>query len=103
MKEVYGNDVPSYNDVKHWLRQFSCAWTLVETAPIPGRPRSALNDDTTHKVEAAILEDRRIRQLTQEVKISVRSVEKIIHDDLAVRKLSARWILRMLTSFQKQE
>lgn len=105
MKETYGEDAPSYDVVKHWHRQFKCGRTSVETAPIPGRPQSAIDEDTIRQVEAAILDDRRItvRQLAEDVKISVGSVEKIIHDHLYMRKLSARWIPRLLTPFQKQE
>ena len=105
MKEVYGEDAPSYDVVKHWHRQFKCGRTSVETAPIPGRSQSAIDDATIQQVEAAILDDRRItvRQLAHEVKISVGSVEKIIHDHLHMGKVSARWIPRLLTPFQKQE
>ena len=78
MKEVYGEDAPSYDVVKHWHRQFKCGRTSVETAPIPGRSQSAIDDATIQQVEAAILDDRRItvRQLAHEVKISVGSMEK---------------------------
>ncbi|XP_014784335.1 uncharacterized protein LOC106879307 [Octopus bimaculoides] len=100
MKEVFGDNAPSYNVVKYWHCQ-----TSVETAPIPGQPYSTIVDDTIHKVEAAILEDHclTIQQLAQEVKISVGSVEKIINHYLYMQKLFARWIPQMLTLFQKQE
>lgn len=51
------------------------------------------------------MEDRRItiRQIAHEVKISTGSVETIIHDHLHMQKVSARWIPRLLTPFQKQE
>ncbi|KAK8384231.1 hypothetical protein O3P69_009169 [Scylla paramamosain] len=66
---------------------------------------SAIDEETIRQVEAAILEDRRItvRQLAQDVDINVRSMDKIIHDHLHMRKLSARWVPRLLTPFQKQE
>ncbi|XP_014785205.1 uncharacterized protein LOC106879959 [Octopus bimaculoides] len=94
-----------YSLVTRRHRYFKCGRTSVKTAPIPGRPHSIIDDDTIHKVEIAILWDHRItiQQLAQEVKISVRSVENIIHDHLHMRKLSVRWIPRMLTSFQKQD
>ena len=59
MKETYGKDASSYDVVKHWHRQFKCGRTSVETASIPGRPHSAIDEDTIRQVEAAILEDRR--------------------------------------------
>ncbi|XP_029639742.1 protein GVQW3-like [Octopus sinensis] len=91
IKEVYGDDALSSDVVKHWYHQFRCSWASVETASILGQSHSVIDGATIHKVEAAILEDHRItiRQLAQEVKISVGSVKKIIHD-LPMRKLSAR-------------
>ena len=49
------------------------------------------------------MEDRRVteRQLVQEVKISVESEEKIIHDHMHLGKVSARMIPRLLTPLQK--
>lgn len=78
IKEVYGEDSPSYDVVKNWHRQFKCGRTSVETAPIAGRPHSAIDEHTIQQVEAAILENRRVtvRDLAQNVKISVASVEK---------------------------
>ncbi|XP_071114560.1 protein GVQW3-like [Haliotis cracherodii] len=105
MKASYEEDAPSYDVVKHWHRQFKCGRTSVETAAIPGRPHSAIDEDTIYQVETAILADRHItvRQLVQDVKISIGSVEKIIHDNLNMHKVSARCIPRLLTPFQKQE
>ncbi|XP_014767990.1 protein GVQW3-like [Octopus bimaculoides] len=105
MNKVYGDEPPSYDVVKHWRRQFKYGGTSVEISPIRRRPHSAIDSDTVYKVEATILEDCRItfRQLAQELKITVGTVEKIIHDQLLMRRLSARWIPRMLTPFQQQE
>ena len=79
--------------------------TSVETASIRGRPQSAINDAIIKQVEADILEDRRITvcQLAHEVKISVGSLEKIIHDYLHMGKVSARYITRLLAPFQKKK
>ena len=38
MKVVYGEDVPSYDVVKHWRGQFNCGRISVETVPITGHP-----------------------------------------------------------------
>ena len=104
-EKTYGDDALSYDLVKRWHREFKHGRKSVETAPRPGRPPSAIDDASVRQVEAAILEDRRItiRQIAQEVKISSGSVETIIHDHLHMHKVSARWIPRLLTPFQKQE
>ena len=62
MKDVYGDDAPSYDVVKHWHRQFKCGRKSVEMTPIPGRPQSASDDATIQQVAAAILDNRRIKQ-----------------------------------------
>jgi len=77
----------------------------VETDPRTGRPPSAIDEAAVRQVEAAILEDQHItvRQIAKEVKFSTGSVETIIHDHLHMHKVSARWIPKLLTSFQKRE
>jgi len=105
MKQTYGDNAPSYNLVKRWHREFKHGRKSVETAPRTGRPPSATDEASVRQVEAAILEDRRItiRQIAKEVKFSTGSVETIIHDYLHMHKVSARWIPRSLTPFQKRE
>ncbi|GFR61711.1 transposase [Elysia marginata] len=51
------------------------------------------------------MQDRRItvKQLALETKISIGSVETILHDHLNLNKVSARWVPRLLTTDQKQE
>ncbi|XP_069983721.1 protein GVQW3-like [Penaeus vannamei] len=103
MKATCGEDALSYGVVKHWHPQFKCRRYVV-AAPITGRPQFDTGEDTIHKVETSTLEDRRItiRHLAQDVKISVGSVGKIIHDHLQTQHLSARWVLRLLTLFLKE-
>ena len=66
----YGEDVPSFDVVKHWHGQFKCGRTSVKTIPIPGHPLYAIYDATIQQIETDILEDRRVneRQLVHEVK-----------------------------------
>ena len=60
MKETYGDNAPSYDLVKRWHREFKHGRKSVETTPRPGRPPSAIDEASVRKVEAVILEDRRI-------------------------------------------
>nr|XP_027222979.1 uncharacterized protein LOC113815098 [Penaeus vannamei] len=64
---------------------------------------SAIDEDTSHQEETAILEDRcfAVRQLAQVGKISIGSVDKVL-GHLHMQKLFARWVPRLLTPFQKQ-
>ena len=56
-------------------------------------------------VEKLVKQDRRItvKQLASETRISVGSVEKILHDHLNMNKVSARWVPRLLAADQKKE
>ena len=105
MKATHGEDVPTYDSVKHWYCQFKCGQTSVTMALTPGPPQSAIDEDTIRQMEAAILEDCciTVHQLAQDIKISVGSVEKVIPEHLHMQKLLARWIPRLLTPCQKQE
>ncbi len=42
-------DTPSYDVNKCWHRQFWCVRKSLETAPIPGRPHSAIEEDTVRQ------------------------------------------------------
>lgn len=57
---------PSWRVARFGLRS-------VATTPIPGRPQTAIGEDTIHQVETAVLENRHIPvcHLAQDVKISV--------------------------------
>ena len=73
IKAIYWQDAPSYGVVKHWDRQFKHGRTSVEIDPLPWRPQSAIAEETTKQVEAAILKDCRltVHQLRERNTISV--------------------------------
>lgn len=60
VNEVYANDVPSYDVVRHWHNHFKCGRISVETAPIPGRRHSTIDDRTTLEVQTTILVGHRL-------------------------------------------
>lgn len=61
-----------------------CGRILTTTALLPGRPHSAIDEDSIRKSEDTILDDHRItiRRLAIEVKIRVGSMEKTITIDV---------------------
>ena len=73
--------------------------------PCEGRPTSVVTEKNVSTVEKLVKEDRRItvKQLASETRISVGSVEKILHDHLNLNKVSAPWVPRLLTADQKKE
>jgi histone-lysine N-methyltransferase SETMAR len=58
--------------------------------------------DETHEL---ILEDRRIsaKSVAEQLGISLERVGSIIHEDLDMRKLSAKWVPKCLNADQKRQ
>ena len=61
-------------------------------------------EDMVNKIHDIVLADcwMKIREIAASVNISTKCIENILHDKLGMRKLSARWVLRLLTFNQKQ-
>ena len=104
MLAVYNNDCPSYDVIKHWGKEFRCGRLSVHDEARSGRPSTSTCPDIVQQIEKLIMEDRRvtISSIVESIKISRGSVYSIIHDELHMTKVSARWIPRLLTQIQKQ-
>lgn len=104
MQEVLGESAPSYRVIAFWSSQFKRGRESIEDDPRPGRPVSCTTDQNVKKVEDLILRDRRIKlwQIATEMGISKERVGNIVHDVLGMSKVSARWVPKMLSAFDKQ-
>lgn len=104
MLKVFRDSCPSEFVIKFWSKQFKHGRECLEDDPRSGRPISAVTADSVEKVKQLILADRRIKQweLARDVGISKERVHEIIHQHLGMSKVSARWVPRMLTPFDKQ-
>ena len=104
MKAVYGDESPSYDTVVRWKRNFQSGHMSLTDEPRAGRP--SIKDDLAMvtKVEAVILDDRRstLERVMAETGLSYGSAWRIIHEELHMNKVSARWVPRLLTPLQKQ-
>ena len=69
-----------------------------------GRPKTATTDKNIAKVHQMALDDRRIkvREITEVMNMSKECVCHILNQHLGMRKLSARWVPRLLTVDQKR-
>jgi len=103
MVEVYGESAPSYCKVKFWSKQFKWGRESIEGDPHTGRPVEATSEEMCQKLESLIVADRRMKvsRLLEETGISAGTVWTIIHEMLYMSEVSARWVPRMLSTFQK--
>ena len=96
---------PSYATVKRWCNEFNkFGKTTVEDEPRSGRPRTVNCEETVLTVKNLIMQDRRVttRDIADELGISNERVWYILRHELKMRKISARWVPRLLTNEQKQ-
>lgn len=65
---------------------------------------TVVTEENVRKVEKLVLADRRIKlwQIAEELQISKERVGEIMHKHLNMRKISARWVPKMLSPFDKQ-
>lgn len=95
---------PALTTVCKWFHEFQRGSTSTKDAPRQGRPKTATSEDMIEKVRQIVLSDRRLKlaEIAEASKISKERVHKILHEDLDMRKLSAKWVPRLLTLEQKQ-
>ena len=73
--------------------------TSIKDAPRPGSPKSAVTPENIVEFHDIVLADRRVkmRELAETVEISINRVHFILHHELYIKKLYARWVTRLLT------
>jgi len=73
--------------------------------PRPGRPKTVTTSEIIDQIHELILEDRRIssKSIAEQVSFSREQNGSIIHEDLDMRKLSAKWVPKCLNADQKRQ
>jgi len=101
MVAVYGESSPSYYKVKFGSKQFKWGRDSIEDDPHTGRPVDTTSEEMCQKLESLNLADRRMKvsRLAEKTGISAGAVWTIIHENLGMSKVSARWVPRMLSPF----
>jgi len=74
-------------------------------APRPGRPKTVTTPVIIVQIHELILEDRRIsvKSIAEQLGISRERVGSITHEDLDMRKLSAKWVPKFLNADQLRQ
>jgi len=91
---VYGDSSPSMATVNNFFYRVS-KWSHVGFG---WAPKMATTEDNVTKIHDLVLADRRlkIREIAENVGMSKDRVGHILHEILGMRKLSARWVPRLL-------
>jgi len=101
---VYGDSSPSFSTIKKWAAEFKRGRTSLEDDPREGRPKSATTPEIIEQVHDMLLDDRRMKvhEIAETIGISKERVGYILHEELDMKKLCARWVPRLLTADQKR-
>ncbi|XP_076058551.1 protein GVQW3-like [Oratosquilla oratoria] len=95
-----GNDAMGITQIMEWYNWFKDGRTTVENEPRSGRPSTCRNDLVIAKVNAVMMRDRRvtIQEIAEEMGISTFSAHSIVTEDLAMKKVAAKFVPKLLTA-----
>ncbi|XP_064077698.1 protein GVQW3-like [Macrobrachium nipponense] len=104
IQQAFGDEAMGITQIKEWYNRFEDGQTSVESKPRSGRPSSSRNEEFVENVRRIVEDDRRItiNEITEEVGISTGSVHTILMEDLAMRRVSAKFVPKLLVEQQKQ-
>lgn len=105
MTSVYGTEAPSLRTIQKWVSLFKRGRTSLEDDPREGRPRTSRTDENVAAVLHLVRQDRRITisVIEESLHISAGTIVSILHEDLQMRKISARWVPKLLSDENKTE
>jgi len=95
---------PSIQRSEKLATKFKCGRNSVEDKHCSGRHKDAASTKNFQIVNDMLKEDRRLTiwHIAETTDIHATTVYRIVSDDLATKKASARWVPRMLMDEQKQ-
>jgi histone-lysine N-methyltransferase SETMAR len=103
LDSTLGESAPSFSTVKTWVADFKRGRTSTNDEQRSGRPKTATSEEMVQKLHKIVLNDRRLKlvEIAEAVGISKERAHHILCEVLGMRKLSARWVPRLLTPEQK--
>ncbi|CAF1392730.1 unnamed protein product [Rotaria sordida] len=102
---VYGDQAPSLTTVERWSKLFREGREEIEDESRPGRPITETTSENIEEIRLLINDDPylTIEELQEQTDLSYGTVHRIITDHLNLRKVTARYIPKDLTDFQRAE
>jgi len=103
LQEAFGDNGMSQSKICLWYKRFKDAQTSVDDDGRSGRPSKSTTPENIAKVREPILADRRqtIHLVCDIVGLSYGTVRRILTDNLNMRRISARFVPRLLKDAQK--
>ncbi|CAF1455419.1 unnamed protein product, partial [Rotaria sordida] len=102
---VYGDQAPSLRTVERWSKLFREGREKIEDKTRPGRPITETTSENIEQIGLLINDSPylTIEQLEDQTDLSHGTIHRIITDHLNLRKITARYVTKDLTDFQRTE
>ncbi|XP_011858412.1 PREDICTED: putative uncharacterized protein FLJ37770 [Vollenhovia emeryi] len=104
IKAAYGDNAMSRSGVFEWHKLFREGREEVEDAQRSGRTSTTKSDENVARVKTLLNSDRRLSLslISEELGIAKTQVYEIVTENLAMRKVCAKLVPRVLTDEQKE-
>ena len=104
LTKAYGESAMSKTRVSEWYKCFQDGREDVEDDERPRRPSTSTTDENVEKVKEIVMNDRRItiREVTDDVGISIGSCHEIFWNVLGMKRVAAKFVPKLLNFEQKQ-
>ena len=105
LQAAFGESCLRRSKTFEWYSRFKSGRRYFEDDPCPGRPSTFHTEETVVRVREIIRADRRltIREVAEEVRIAFGTCQKILTEDLRMRRVTAKFVPRLLTAEQKDD
>ena len=103
LDSVYKYDASSYRTVAKWVAEFKNPERTFEDSLRTGRPSTITINENIEAVERIVMRNRQIsvRRVAYELRIPTTTVYEIMSNHLGMKKVSTRWVPKLLTSIQR--
>ncbi|VVC43979.1 Hypothetical protein CINCED_3A025691 [Cinara cedri] len=104
LKTAYKGDTLEKTQVFEWFSRFKSGEMSIDDQARTGRPSTARTNENVEKIHKIILEDRRqtIEEVVDRSGVTWSSVQRILSEDLGMRRVASKFVPRLLTEQQKQ-
>ena len=98
----YGESAPDKSTVSRWISRFQSGRTSLKDDPRSGAPVTATREDQVATTSEFLEQDRRMtfEELEAATGYTRGTLHRMLHENLEMKKLRARWVPRLLTEDQ---
>ena len=101
---VYKELAVPYNTCSRWVREFKDGKKLIADKPRSAASKFKVNETLIINVKNQVDNDPNVsvREISSDLDVSIGTIHKVLHEELGLRKISARWVPHVLTPEQKK-